>query len=183
MFERIYRFLKVPTGDQVQTVAGVLARYGAQDPLSRRVARAALHYRSTDPRERYRQWVEFRGALRASGIREVDVERVASAVVEALDPPKAETLKAPERDRAVVADVMVSFGVPYPDARDADRIAIAARRVSDLVNDWGPLEPGARAALDAAHAQLRRALTEAGWTPVGSAGPAAAIVRRLREES
>lgn len=184
MFDRIRRLLNLPNSAQVETVAGVLADNGAPTPLPKIVARAALRYRSTDPRERHAEWVDFRAALRASGISNYTVDRVSAEVLEALDTrPKPQALNAPEGDRAIVADVMASYGVPHPDARHADRIAVAARRVVVLVTSEHPLEPGERAALEAAHSQLRTALMGAGWTRVGAAGPAASIVRRLREES
>jgi hypothetical protein len=104
-------------------------------------------------------------------------------------------LKASEVDRAIVADVMARSGVRHPDARVADRIAVAARTVITTVDeqayllevlaDKAPPDAPQRHAmdveLDRVRDELRDELVGAGARLTGAPAIGYEIMRRLRE--
>lgn len=109
---------------------------------------------------------------------------------------KPQGLKASDVDRAIVADVMARSGVPHPDARVVDRIAVAARAVITTVDEQAGkclivagrpvVSPGERAAMDRELDRVRDHLTdtliEAGSRLSGAAPIAYEIMRRLRAQ-
>jgi hypothetical protein len=109
---------------------------------------------------------------------------------------KPEPLKASAIDRAIVADVMARSGVPFPDARVADRIAFAARTVIttvDLqaaaleVSEGKPPVPAEKRRamdreLDRVQNALRHELVDAGARLSGSSAIGYEIMRRLRAQ-
>jgi hypothetical protein len=109
---------------------------------------------------------------------------------------KPQGLKASDVDRAIVADVMARSGVPHPDARVVDRIAVAARAVITTVDEQAdrtlieagrmPLTPGERSTMDVELDRVRDALTDeliaAGSRLSGAAPIGFEIMRRLRAQ-
>jgi hypothetical protein len=110
--------------------------------------------------------------------------------------PKLHALKASEIDRAIVADVMARSGVRHPDARVADRIAVAARLVITTVDeqadalevaeDKSPVSDEQRKAMDVELDRVRDALSDelvaAGSRLAGAAPIGYEIMRRLRKQ-
>jgi hypothetical protein len=108
---------------------------------------------------------------------------------------KPQTLQASEVDRAIVADVMARSGVPFPDARVADRIALAARLVITTVDEQAealevaegkpPVRDAQRKAMDVELDRVRDDLTDAlmaaGARLSGAPAIGYEIMRRLRE--
>jgi hypothetical protein len=109
---------------------------------------------------------------------------------------KPEPLKASAIDRAIVADVMARSGVPHPDARVADRIAVAARLVIttvdeqadalEITEDKPPVSDTERRAMDVELDRVRDALSDelvqAGSRLAGAAPIGYEIMRRLRKQ-
>jgi hypothetical protein len=109
---------------------------------------------------------------------------------------KPQGLKASEVDRAIVADVMARSGVPFPDARVADRIAVAARTVITTVDEQADalevvagkprVSQAEREAmdveLDRVRDVLRDELIDAGARLSGAPAIGYEVMRRLREQ-
>lgn len=109
--------------------------------------------------------------------------------------PKPLPFRADFTDRVIVRGMLAVSGVPRPDERVVDRIAVAARTVINTVDaqaermhvteDSRPVTPGQRAAmdveLDGAREVLNAALVFAGARPSGAAVIGFEIMRRLRE--
>jgi hypothetical protein len=109
--------------------------------------------------------------------------------------PKPLPFRAAFTDRVIVRGMLAVSGVPRPDERVVDRIAVAARTVIKTVDeqaermhvteDSTAVTPGQRAAmdveLDGAQASLNAALVFAGARPSGAAVVGFEIMRRLRE--